>query len=389
MERKRVISVICYVLSIVLLVIFSNLYINHINNKLWQEAFDAYNNFFKHQDIYVDTEFSNTKLDYLESSNPQNTQYYDFQWNEKFSDIYQFYLINKVYSGWKLFIAQNIGAGTMVMYQVFPSCVGFRKQKYSYMYDWIPSVEKCVDDAYKFYTTNSKSDWEEYHRKGNEAIVKDFISDASNRYYYWTDEGTPQDETEGKIGTAGFMYTDYYKVFINRLFYKVYSIERNDEVIRKDRIRSGVYGFIILSLIFLPLLIYQSIIINRKEQLKNEPLYKKLKRQCNPVNFMEPYNQLKIDASNRIYKELIKIDSSDINSLKVIRKRMAEELGVKNIDSEYIEALKEKCNPALFMDPYDAEKVSIANKIYAKLMNNLEDIEALEEIEKEIETQLS
>jgi DNA polymerase I-like protein with 3'-5' exonuclease and polymerase domains len=68
---------------------------------------------------------------------------------------------------------------------------------------------------------------------------------------------------------------------------------------------------------------------------------------------------------------------------------MAEELDVKFIDSEYIEALKAKCSPAQFMDPYDAEKVSIANKIYAKLMNNLEDIEALEEIEKEIEAQLS
>ena len=41
------------------------------------------------------------------------------------------------------------------------------------------------------------------------------------------------------------------------------------------------------------------------------------------------------------------------------------------------------------MEPYDAEKIQIANSLYNKLLNNENNIETIEEIEGEINKRLS
>ena len=53
------------------------------------------------------------------------------------------------------------------------------------------------------------------------------------------------------------------------------------------------------------------------------------------------------------------------------------------------EVLLSRCSPNNFMDPYDAEKVALANKIYSSILANRNDIEKLKKLKKEAEKKLN
>jgi len=407
MKKKIIITTLSYMFSIVILVGFTYLYINHKDNTLREQAYNTFDIFFKNQNKYIDTQFSGRRIKYSLSSNPEkkpvknefNTNpignfksLYESdmdEWNDKFSDIYKFYKIDETNDGWQLFVAEKEGYGTMILYSIYPSWVGYKKQESSYMYNWLPAVETCVNEAYDFWTNNSKSNFFEFYKKGNESLVYDLISNVRNEYYNWYGKDKIQPAfIEGKIGTAGYMHNGYYKTFIEVTKYSTYEIEHDEQAVKNDRNHLLLIGGIILTAIFLCFIIFFSIVNNRKEKLKAEPLLNKLKKKCNPANFMDPYDEIKVEKANIIFEELTKTNSSDIEALKTIRKRAIEELGVNFINNEYIEELKAKCSPQQFLEPYNAEKVRIANIIFNKLINNMDDVEILEEIEKEIKEKL-
>lgn len=408
MKRKILITTLSYVFSLVILVGFTFLYINHKDKKLRAQAYNTFDEFFKYQKKYIDTSYSGRRIKYTLSPNsmkkPEKPEFktdtlgmitsylYEKQideWNENFSDIYKFYKIDEIDDGWQLFVAEKDGYGTMILYNIYPSYVGYKKQESSYMYEWIPAVETCVNEAYDFWTNNSKSNFVEFYKKGNESLVYDLISNVRNEYYNWYGKDKIQPAfIDGKIGTSGFMHNGYYKVFIEISKYTTFEIEHNEQAVTNDRNQILVIGGVILTALFIGFIIFFSIVNSRKEKLKSEPLLNKLNKKCNPANFMNPYDEIKVEKANIIFEELTKTNISDIEALKAIRKRAIEELGISFIDNEYIEELKTKCNPQQFLKPYNAEKVSIANIIYNKLINNIDSIEILEEIEKEIKEKL-
>ena len=59
------------------------------------------------------------------------------------------------------------------------------------------------------------------------------------------------------------------------------------------------------------------------------------------------------------------------------------ELGISLIDKEELNELKQKVNPKNFMQPYNAEKVSLANELYSILSDeNLDYVRMMEVKEK-------
>lgn len=71
-----------------------------------------------------------------------------------------------------------------------------------------------------------------------------------------------------------------------------------------------------------------------------------------------------------------------INSLI---QRCIDDLGISFIDSVSLEELKQRINPENFMNPYDAEKVQLANDLFAILSKpNLTYIEYVEVKEKAV-----
>lgn len=58
-------------------------------------------------------------------------------------------------------------------------------------------------------------------------------------------------------------------------------------------------------------------------------------------------------------------DNND--ALKEIQIQASSELGINFIDKAELKDLREKVNPKRFINPYNAEKVSLANELYAIL----------------------
>jgi hypothetical protein len=133
-------------------------------------------------------------------------------------------------------------------------------------------------------------------------------------------------------------------------------------------------------LIFIPLSI-----VNRKyKREKEEELHDKLRRLCHPSNFLTKtnYDKDKLDKANYIYTKLMSIDITDKSALKEIQKFAENELGIDLINKDKVQELKDKVNPKNFIKPYNAEKIALANELYAIITKESLTYDELEEVEE-------
>ena len=117
----------------------------------------------------------------------------------------------------------------------------------------------------------------------------------------------------------------------------------------------------------------------------NESLYEKLKRLCNPSLYFKDYNKEKIDCANDLYKRITKTAPDDQETLLLLAREAEEKLGVSFVDAGKIIMLKKQVNPKKFMNPYQPEKVSFANELYAILNKEKVSYADIIEVEKGIE----
>lgn len=104
------------------------------------------------------------------------------------------------------------------------------------------------------------------------------------------------------------------------------------------------------------------------QNYNGETLYVRLRRLCNPANFIDNYDKEKVDKANQIYRTLE--ECRNISNDKCIEwiKKAEVELNVNFLDEHQFNQLKDKLNPKNFMQPYDADKVSLSNELYSQLM---------------------
>lgn len=168
----------------------------------------------------------------------------------------------------------------------------------------------------------------------------------------------------------GFMYNGFYKVFIASTQPKTWSIrkyEYNPDV--QDKEELWKYWAIGLTLLLLLVVIPLWIVDSKHQKVKDEDLYDKLKRLCNPANFIsgDTYDKTKVDWANAIYKGLLETNRDDTNTLNILQQQAVTYLGINLIDAEKLAELKEKVNPKNFLSPYNPEKVALANELYSIL----------------------
>ena len=114
-----------------------------------------------------------------------------------------------------------------------------------------------------------------------------------------------------------------------------------------------------------------------------ESFHDELKARCAPENFMNPYEPEKVSRANKLYSEILSIDKNDDEKLKLLRLRAMEELGIKFSTEQLFEKLIAACNPKNFTgDSYNEERLELANGLYQQILMNADDIFALEEIEE-------
>lgn len=131
----------------------------------------------------------------------------------------------------------------------------------------------------------------------------------------------------------------------------------------------------------------KSSLIKGKE---NEPvfgsfdtLYDELICRCDPDLFLKPYDKRKIDIANDIYAQTLQNKENE-DLLKKLRHRAIKELDVKFSTAVLYDSLIEICNPKNYTGSnYNNKLLGLANELYNLINENADDIEVLENIQKE------
>lgn len=102
-----------------------------------------------------------------------------------------------------------------------------------------------------------------------------------------------------------------------------------------------------------------------------------LNNKCNPKNFMNPYDHDKVEMANNFLIELK--DAHNYNDIKKIRTK-AKKLGVSISLEQLFNYLSNICNPINYIGK---ENFVIANNLFSKIISSKENLEELEEILEE------
>ena len=259
--------------------------------------------------------------------------------------------------------------------------MGFKKSEWGNFY----TVEEAVNKAFEFYTTNTKSGYSERFSKGSSNRLWSKIHDSGNEYFWIVEnknlnswkagipichpKGKSYDEVQRTMPYEnGWMHNGYYRVFIAATQERHYMIEEKDWAVNKNRDQLFLWWGISLTVLFLSLIIPLTIKESKANKKKSETLYQRLVRLCNPMKFIDNYDKEKVEKANIIYKKLLETTPDNNDALIEIQIQASSELGINFIDKAELEDLREKVNPKRFINPYNADKVSLANELYATLL---------------------
>lgn len=429
MKRGTIISLTfgAYIIAMIAMFFGVQEYIKNKDNRLRNEMHDKISEIFAHQDQFVDIAYSGYKVGSEKVSIPPKPVDLDVQteeskkligdihrqrmdeWKENYGDLYKLHRVfykrsdwSSPYNyedGWNLVIIKHDYEGVYVNW-FFPYAVGYKKQDYQWEYSYLPSIKTAVEETFEFFTSNPKSRFYDDFEKGSYDRVWSKIYDAQNEYYYMhKDENRRfwhfgvQGLFEASIGfddnsspfQYGYMHNGYYRVFTALTQPQTYTIKKYawgpDEEDKKDL---WLYWSIGLTVLFLLALVPLCIIERKHNKEKEEGLYDKLKRLCNPAVFMskDNYDKEKVDKANEIYAKLMSINPDDREVLNEIQLVAVKELGINLINKDRVQELMERVNPKNFINPYNAEKLALANELYAIITKEGLTYNELEEVEE-------
>lgn len=323
-------------------------------------------------------------------------------WNDKYANLSKMYRLNfeekdnseimGYEGGWKLVILENYDDG-ICQTTVFPYAVGYIKQDY-YGESYLPSIADAVNDAFDFYTKNDKSKYFASFERGSYNRIWSAILTANNEYYYMEKDYScgqliGDGLFEDYLGASaycqnGYMYNGYYKVFIATSQPTGWSIKKRELALDEDKSKLCISWFIAITLLFIVIFILESVIYFRHQKIKKESLYDRLKRMCNPKNFIKAkdYDKEKVDKANIIYKKLLETNPEDKGAVEELQMQAVNELGISLVDAKKLMELKKKVNPKKYLKPYNPDKLTLANELYAILSGDSLSYEDLKEVEE-------
>lgn len=409
MKRGNIIAlaIVTYSVAMVAMLFGVDSYITSKDNRLRNEMHDKIDELFANRDQYVDVAYSGNKVGYEKVPIPAKPKPMGLQdeeskkvigdldksalntWNEDYGNLTKMYRTHyrradwsgpyDYENGWSLFILEHDYEGVYQTW-LFPYAVGYIKQDYFFGDSYLPSVASAVNEAFEFYTTDDKSTYYSTFEKGCVDKAWSSIYDAENEYYYMAEDEKPRFNRIGRplfvqyptdaYLKNGYMYNGFYKVFVASTQPKTWTIKKYAwEPDEQDRKELWLYWFIGLTVLLFLVVVPLWVIDAKHQRVKDESLYDKLKRMCNPTNFMNGanYDKEKVDKANAIYKRLLEINGDDVEALNELQQQAVAELGINLIDAEKLADLKEKVNPKNYMTPYNPDKVAIANELYAIL----------------------
>ncbi|MBR6286216.1 MAG: hypothetical protein IKR18_04400 [Bacteroidaceae bacterium] len=395
MKRNTIITftIIAYFIALIAMFFCVNQYIDTKDQRLRGDIEAKIDKVFENKREYVYVAYSGQKVGYERMRIPSkpSKEHKSLQdtWNENYGDLTKLYRIhyrssdwkglNQFEDGWNLITLERDLEGVSKTW-IFPYAVGYKKQEDPWLYDYAPDVSEAVHEAFEFYTKNEKSSFYDSFDKGSIDDVELRLICSSNEYYYLSKDKYPRATRMGlslpcepfktmpNYYQNGYMHNGYYKVFIACTQPQTYTIKKREgNPDDKDREDLWLYWSIGLTALMLTIVIPLAFIQRKHEKEKEESCYDKLIRLCNPANFIKKdcYDKDKIDKANKIYKKLLEISPDDKDALNAIQLQAISELNINLINHDRLKELKEKVNPKKYINPYNAEKVALANELYA------------------------
>lgn len=410
-------TIILWIFSIPLIILGVDKYIEDKDNRLRKDFNIAILNIFNERE-YIDVVYSGRKVSYEKRAIPDKPAKRKIpqdeesirvfgdrnkralnRWKEDYGDLTKMYRIKNDRSewevpyeeedGWELIKISSLydsdGNSLLVQQWIFPYAVGYKKQDYYFAYDYVPSVRTAVEEAFEFFTQNPNSSMIDSYEIGSYNRILNKLYECRNEYYTILKDTIPKSSQIGetlwgtprKYDKSGNrivspmaytdMYNGYYKVFVGLTQPVTWSIKRLDSVVDSDRSKMLRLWLISTSGLFAVIILLLSISLFKKNRRMNETDYHKLLRLSHPRNFMKPYDKDKVEKANCIYKEVEQVKKDDVEKINSLIQRCIDDLDISFIDSTSLEELRHQVNPEHFMNPYDAEKVQEANKLYAIL----------------------
>lgn len=422
MKKWLITTLITWIVSIPVIIIAVNIYIEAKDKRLRIEFSRAVTNIFSGRE-YIDVVYSGKKVSYEKKMIPEKPKKSSItqdaesiqllgdidkraisKWKEDYGDLYKIYRIKndrnewddpyEEEDGWELIKMSSSydsnGDILLVQQWLFPYAVGYKKQDYYFSYDYAPSVRSAVNETFDFFTSNPKSNMYEDFEKGScDRIFHEiYEAEANNEYYYtivrdsipkfcqlgetlWGDlHRYANGEIGGRIVSPmayTYMHNGYYRVFVGLTQPTTWSLKRLDWAVESDRTRILKWWLISSGSLFAIIITILSIFLYQQNKKINESDYEKLLRLSHPKNFMNPYDKEKVEKANLIYKEVETVDNNDSDTINVLIQRCIDELGISFIDQTQLSELKKLVNPMRFMNPYDAQKIQLANQLFSIL----------------------
>ena len=100
----------------------------------------------------------------------------------------------------------------------------------------------------------------------------------------------------------GWIQNGFYRVFIAATQEKHFMIKENEWAVSSDKKKFLLWYGIGVSVLFLSFIIPLSIRKNKSRRRREESLYQRLLRLCNPKEFMKEYDKEKVEKANNILK---------------------------------------------------------------------------------------
>lgn len=285
-------------------------------------------------------------------------------------------------SGWALGCAKMVSGGRYICYIVIPYMVGYLSQSESFYYDFKPTIREALNTAYDFYTQNEQSDFVNFINKDNLEVFLSLSSERpspinANNYILKRIENEKSDfvwDNHGVYEGTNYMYNRYIRVYICMAYCTTYKIEYDSESANlekkwyiesheEDLDQCFIISEIALGVILI--LLIMTYIIQRKKS--KETILDKVIKSSNPKRYLRKYKQETLDAANQIYQKAINTSKEDQEAINELCQEAEAKLGVKLVGKKDVKILQKKCNPRLFMKPYNADKVTKANVLYSRL----------------------
>lgn len=112
-------------------------------------------------------------------------------------------------------------------------------------------------------------------------------------------------------------------------------------------------------------------------------LLEELKYYCHPGRFLEPYDKNKVDIANELYDQIKSLKESDTINIRKFLVKAIKELESEELANNLRCGLLEKFKQQIANSDYDHQKIAIANDYYNRIIN-CSNINEILEIEEEL-----